>query len=65
MGKNEFCINTTEGCIWGKMSDFAEINKVAKSKVTVRYLGNYITWKDDNVYAVFHTEEVNYIVKIK
>lgn len=66
MRKNDFCINTTDaGSIWGKMSDWAEVNKVAKSNVTVEYLGNYMTWDDDNVYAVFHTEEVNYFVKIR
>lgn len=52
------------GSIWGKMSDWPEVNQVAKNNVKVEYLGNYMTWEDNNVYAVFHTEEVNYIIKI-
>ena len=65
MRKNDFCINTMDaGSIWGKMSDWPEVNQVAKNNVKVEYLGNYMTWEDNNVYAVFHTEEVNYIIKI-
>jgi hypothetical protein len=66
MRKNDVCINTTDaGSIWGNWSDWAEVNKVAKSGVEVKFLGNYMTWDDDNVYAVFCTEESNYFVKLK
>lgn len=62
---NDICLNTIDvGCIWGKMSDFAEVNRVAKSNISVQYIGNYMTW-DNNVYAVFHTDKINYIVLLK
>lgn len=66
MDKNKDCINTIDaGSIWGKRSEWAEVNKIAKGgKGPVEYLGNFLTYDDDHVYAVFHTEEVNYIIKI-
>lgn len=65
MKPNDFCINTEEsGSIWGKISDWAEVNKIAKTgKEPVEYLGNFLTWENE-VWAVFCTHKVNYLVKI-
>lgn len=66
MVNTEFCIHTTDaGTFMGKLSNWPEVNKIAKSGVPVSYLGNYMTWDDDTVYVVFRAEEVNYIVKLK
>lgn len=63
---DDFCLNTTtDGCIYGKMSSFVEVNKIAKRQGNVEYLGNYMVWENDNVYAVFHTEETNYFVQLR
>ena len=63
---NDFCLNTTtNGCIWGKMSDFAKVNKLAKKEGNVEYLGNYMVWENNNVYAVFHTKDINYFIELK
>lgn len=68
MKSNDFCINTQDsGSIWGKRSDWVEVNKVAKDKdrkEPVEYLGNFLTW-DMEVWAVFHTIEINYLVRIE
>lgn len=61
---NTTCINTLEGCVWGKESDFAEVNRVAKKEGDVKYLGNFMSYETSSVYAVFHTEKVNYLVEI-
>lgn len=52
------CLNTIDaGCIWGILSDWDTLNRITKKErgLDVKYLGNYRTYDDDNVYSVFHT----------
>lgn len=67
MKKEQICLNTIDvGCIWGVMSDWVELNKMTKRNhnLTVEYIGNYITYDSDAVYAVFHTRSENYFIII-
>lgn len=65
--KERICLNTVDvGCIWGVMSDWAKINQLTKKNknLTVEYIGNYLTYESDVVYAVFHTRCENYFIVI-
>lgn len=63
--ENNFCVNSVDrGSIWGKVVDMAEINRLGRNKeVCLEYMGNYMTW-DNVVYMFFHTECINYFVKL-
>lgn len=71
MRENTFCVNTWDaGCIWGKLVDWVEINKIARSNANgrfvsdLRYCGNHLDYSTNKAYAVFYTEEINYIVPL-
>lgn len=67
--KNNFCVNALDvGCIWGELVDWIQINKIARSGgrfvSELQYCGNYLDYSTSKVYAVFHTEAVNYFVEL-
>lgn len=64
---NEICLNTLDsGSIWGVMCDWVHLNQLTKQNrnVTFEYIGNYLTYDDDSVYAVFSARNKNYFVVI-
>lgn len=70
MENNNFCVNTLDvGSIWGKLVNWIEINKIARScgafVSNLKYCGNYMDYKTKNVYAIFYTEETNYFIQLE
>lgn len=67
MKREEICLNTLDGCIWGYITSWVVVSRIARinHNVTVEYIGNYITFDSDDVYAVFHIRNTNYFVKIE
>jgi hypothetical protein len=52
-----------EGCVWGKESDWVEVNKAARkdgfTQNPLDYMGNILTYDTGKVYALFRNQDTN------
>ena len=43
-----------------------KLNQIAKTaNEKIEYLGNYLTWNSNKVYAIFYTKDINYIIELE